>query len=375
MFANVQALAEYERDERHEVYVTGGPMLAGWLLAHAWEIAFSVLLAMAALFALLWAYFRRWHGVLIPIIAAFVTVIWGAGFTGWMGIAFDPLILVIPMIITARAVSHTVQMAERFFEHYEALVPRYHDRREARLEAAQRAMAELIVPGTLGIITDVAGLLVILVTTIPQMRNLGIFGAFWVAAIVFTVELLHPILICYLPAPREHRHYVPGFMSSLTRAIGRLVTDPVGKWGVGGLTLAVFAASLWIVFTRSQIGDATPGTSLFWPDHPFNVAAGQISARFGGVDTLVIFADGDRNNSSIDAEPLRRLEQLERKLLSETDARATLSLAPLLRMANRQFFYGDPTFFFIFDDRSRTMRGKPFKTVPIGSMRAFMISS
>ena len=50
-------------------------------------------------------------------------------------------------------------------------------------------MAELIVPGTLGIVTDVAGLLVILVTTIPQMRNLGIFGAFWVASIVFTVEI------------------------------------------------------------------------------------------------------------------------------------------------------------------------------------------
>ena len=119
VFAHVQALAEHERDERHEVYVTGGPMLAGWLLAHAWEIALSVLGAMAVLFVLLWAYFRRWHGVLIPIIAASVTVIWGAGFTGWMDIAFDPLILVIPMIITARAVSHTVQMAERFFEDYE----------------------------------------------------------------------------------------------------------------------------------------------------------------------------------------------------------------------------------------------------------------
>ena len=59
-------------------------------------------------------------------------------------------------------------------------------------------MGELIIPGTLGILTDVAGLLVILVTTIPQMRDLGIFGAFWVAAIVFTVEILHPVLICAL---------------------------------------------------------------------------------------------------------------------------------------------------------------------------------
>ena len=53
------------------------------------------------------------------MVAAFVTVIWGTGFTGWTGIAFDPLVLVIPMLITARAVSHTVQMAERFFEDYE----------------------------------------------------------------------------------------------------------------------------------------------------------------------------------------------------------------------------------------------------------------
>ena len=80
---------------------------------------------------LLWLYFRRWHGVLIPAVAAMMTVIWGLGFTGWMGITFDPLILVIPMIITARAVSHTVQMAERFFEDYEVMLPalRRSDRR------------------------------------------------------------------------------------------------------------------------------------------------------------------------------------------------------------------------------------------------------
>jgi len=132
------------------------------------------------------------------------TVIWGLGYTGWRGITFDPLILVIPMIITARAVSHTVQMAERFFEDYETLLPRYGDPDVAKREVATVAMGELIVPGTLGIITDVCGLLVILVTSIPQMRDLGEFGAFWVASIIVTVEILHPVLICYMPAPTEH---------------------------------------------------------------------------------------------------------------------------------------------------------------------------
>ena len=34
------------------------------------------------IFVLLWAYFRRWHGVLIPAVAALATTIWGLGFTG-----------------------------------------------------------------------------------------------------------------------------------------------------------------------------------------------------------------------------------------------------------------------------------------------------
>ena len=76
-----------------------------------------------------------------------------------------------------------------------------------------------MVPGTLGIVTDVAGLLVIMVTSIPQMRELAVFGAFWVASIIVTVEILHPILICYMPAPGESEHFLPESMVKFTRAI------------------------------------------------------------------------------------------------------------------------------------------------------------
>ena len=47
-------------------------------------------------------------------------------------------------------------------------------------------------------------------------------------------------------------------------------------------------ASGWITFRYAQIGEATPGTPLFWPDHPFNRAAAEITERFGGADTLIV---------------------------------------------------------------------------------------
>jgi predicted RND superfamily exporter protein len=342
VFDHLMALQKREADEHHQVYITGQPLAVGYLLAHSREIVFSVIGAVAAIFALLWAYFRRWHGVLIPMLAAFVTVIWGTGFTGWAGIAFDPLVLVIPMLITARAVSHTVQMAERFFEDYERLYPIYGDAQRAKLEAAAIAMGELIVPGTLGILTDVAGLLVILVTTIPQMRDLGKFGAFWVASIAVTVEILHPILICWLPAPKEHRHYTPKLMRRIVGFLGELVTDPRGRWLVVGAFATILVASAAAVAAWSTIGEAKPGIPLFWPDHPFNQAIGKIGEKFGGADNLVIFAEGDRDESVGEQEVLAKMQLLERTLRRDTGAIAVVSPVPLVRIANKTFRYGEP---------------------------------
>ncbi len=374
VFDHVLRIQARESDANTDVYVTGIPILTGWVLRHAWEVALFLGLAVATIFGLLLLYFRRAHGVLIPLVCAGVTVIWGIGFTGWAGIAFDPLILVIPMIITARAVSHTVQMAERFFEDYETAYQEIGRAHEAKLRAATTALAELIVPGTLGIVTDVAGLLVILVTTIPQMRNLGIFGAFWVAAIVATVQLLHPILICALPPPHEWRHYLPPIMVRFTRFVGNATTHPVGKWVIAGVTVLVFSASTWIALFHSQIGEAAPGTTLFWPDHPFNVAAAKITEKFGGADTLVVYADGDRDNSATDVEPLALMEKLERELQTRADARNALSLVPVIRTVNSAARFGDPKFEVLPEDTGR-VRATIFQVrnaSPPGALNLFL---
>jgi predicted RND superfamily exporter protein len=114
-----QIRVDEEADGTVEIYVTGIPVLQGWVLKHAFEIVFFLLVTIVMLFFLLLAYFRRLHGVAIPMVAGLATAIWGMGFTAWVGIALDPLILVVPLLITARSISHTIQMAERFFEDYE----------------------------------------------------------------------------------------------------------------------------------------------------------------------------------------------------------------------------------------------------------------
>jgi predicted RND superfamily exporter protein len=374
VFNHVQAIKAGEEDENHQVLVTGEPIHVGWILKHAFEIVQYILLTVATIFVLLWAYFRRWHGVVIPFIAAMTTVIWGLGYTGWRGIPFDPLILVIPMLITARATSHTVQMAERFFEDYEVMLPRVGDPKRARVEVATVAMGELVVPGTLGIVTDVAGLLVIMITTIPQLRNLGEFGAFWVASIIFTVEFLHPIMICYLPAPSEHEHFLPAFMVRFTNFIGYITTHRTWKYAIAGGTIFLLASSTYITLYHSQIGESRPGSPLLWPDHEFNLATAAIATKFGGVDFMVVYVNGDRDNASADPEPIKRIEQFERFLKVHTSLGASVSMAPILAAYWRQQHYGDPKWRFI-PEHPGTLRAAIFQLQtngPPGFLRPYM---
>jgi predicted RND superfamily exporter protein len=358
-----------------QIFVSGGPVHVGWLLKHAFEIGLFVALTVAVTFLLLLIYFRRLHGVLIPFIAAIATAVWGLGFTGWMGITFDPLVLVIPMIITARAVSHTVQMAERFFEDYEIILEQMDgDEERAKIEAATVAMGELIVPGTLGIVTDFLGLLVILITTIPQMQDLAVFGAFWVLTILFTVEILHPVMICYLPPPHDAQHYTPEFMVRLLTRLGNFVTGSTGKFVVAGIALVLLTSSMYVVFTRSTIGESNPGSFLLWPDHPFNVATAEIADRFGGVDSMVVYANGDRKNATADALPVNKMEAFERFMFINTNLGASVSLVPFIRGSWQMNHYGDPKWGFVPGD-SATVRGIIFSLQtngPPGFLRPFM---
>src|SRR5262249_36734516 len=157
-----------------------------------------------------------------------------------------------------------------------------------------------------------------------------------------TVEILHPILICFLPAPKESQHYTPAFMRRLVGALGSLVTHPVGRWVVVGTFVTIFVGSAAAVAAWSTIGEAKPGIPLFWPNHPFNQAIAKIGEKFGGADNLTIYAEADRNDGVEDHDVLVNMQSLERKLKKETGAVAVVSPVQDVRVANRQFRNGEP---------------------------------
>ena len=115
-------------------------------------------------------YFRRLYGIVVSFLGAIVQSIWGLGMVGFLGYNLDPLILVIPLLISSRAISHSVQMTERYFEDLQESGDTIH--------AAETAFRDLFLPGLIGVIADAGGILVLAVAMIPLVHKLALYGSF-----------------------------------------------------------------------------------------------------------------------------------------------------------------------------------------------------
>src|SRR5947199_10641594 len=99
-----------------------------------------------------------------------------------------------PFLVSARAVSHAIQMHDRYYEEFER-----HDWNQRKAIVA--AFAELFVPTFSGIATDALGVLVIILVPIVMLRNLAIVASWWSLAISVAALLPNPIVCYYHRAP------------------------------------------------------------------------------------------------------------------------------------------------------------------------------
>jgi predicted RND superfamily exporter protein len=320
-------------DRNTTLYAAGEPMLKGWVWFYTGELARIFAVTFIFIFATLIIYFRRLYGVLLPVIGAIAQALWGLGFLGILGYNLDPLVLVIPLLVSARAASHGVQMVERYFEEIETTGDRH--------KAVSNAMKELLLPGGIGVLADAAGILVLSVATIPLIRKLAFFASFWGFSNLFTILLLIPLLLDTLPAPKSTRHYVPHWMHNLLDTVGDFCISRKGRWAVFAFSAAIVAAGAFEA-TSVQVGETEAGSPLLFPSSNFNVSARAINRNFAGSNQLVIYLHGDKDGALKDPEVLNQLDDLRHYMLQQSEAGGTRDVPTLVRSVDRLYHYDDP---------------------------------
>ena len=325
---------EVEKDGETKLFIAGEPMLKGWIYFYSKELKVIFGVTGAVMIALLWFHFGSLVGVLVPAIGTFLSAVWGLGFVGWMGFNLDPLILVVPILISARTASHCVQLMERYYDEI-----RLGHQKET---AVRVAMGELLLPATLGILADAFALLVLTVSSMPMISKLGYYCAFWGASNLVTVAVFVPLIMSLLPTPtvtrqEEHKH----LPSRLMHNLGVFLVGPKATTVVMGGALALTAWAFYFGWTV-QIGESKPGSPILFPESDYNIAAAHIADSFAGANQFSIFFEGDKAHRMKDPKVVAVMEEFGRYMANTYNYGGTRDIPQLVRSINRLYHYDDP---------------------------------
>ena len=344
-FKYLQKLVEAARDENHEVYLAGQPILIGWVYQYEREMIGIFAVTLGALIVALALYMRNLVGVITPIVTSLTAAIWAFGLVGWLNISIEPLLMVVPLLLTARSFSHCVQFTERFYEIYAQV--------KDRVKAAEITMGVMMAPSVLGIITDILGIFIVGFAPIPAMVRHAIFCGMWAVWLIPTGVVMISLLLASLPPPRNVEQLIGHGQKSGVHRRFQAALGKIASWSFGPrarvTTAVVVVGAAFAIYTALQIkiGNPVEGSGLLWEDSEFNTAVRQINAHFPGVNTLEIVLEA-KNQKSPDlevqkVETIQTMQKLQNLLeQGASPPRATLSFADYMGEGNRLFNGGNP---------------------------------
>ncbi len=337
LFDEFMKIKKKEEDANHKISLSGMPLIYGWIYHYVPKMGVIFVITSFIIVAMLFGYMKQGGLWWRPFLDGIITSIWGLGFSAWMGFHFDPLIIVIPFLLSARAMSHGVQWTERFVEEYRRLNG---DIKEAALITG----VALFPPGLIGIVADTWALLIIAITPIPTLRNLAFIGTFWALSAVFSSLVLNPALFASfkkLWIPIEYKE------NAFDRILKRILAKMSG-WTFGSgryITVGVAVAVLIIAVISSRslkYGDANPGTPILWPKSIYNTSVKETNDRFPGVDQMWVVIEGKNLGDITKPEVVKGMEALKQYMMQDPNVGFVTSVADLIKGVNMLACGNDP---------------------------------
>ena len=331
IFQGLQDIRAKENTAGVRIHATGQPALIGWVYSYLPQSLTVFAYTAAIVLGLLIVYFRRFYGVLLPLVGISVSTIWGLGWIVLLGYHLDPLMLVIPFLIAARSMSHGIQIVERWYQEL------------ARLgdgpKAAQATLNEMFHPGALGITCDAIGLVLLTTGSVRINFELGVFTALWAVCGMLNVLVFIPLLLSILPTPKTTaaRH---GKLQAILTELGHGVSHRINAISITTigaiLVMAAIAAS-----GKITIGESEPGSPLLYRNHDYNLSSTAVNDLFPGSEQLLLVAKADHPGGLKEPEAMKAIEAFNTYMQLDPELGGVKSVPTLVRQVNKLIHNGD----------------------------------
>ena len=349
LFYKVQDIVKKYSDGNTDVFAAGEPMIRGYGYYYLPVLVTIFFISDGIMILILYAFFRGRSTWWAPLVTGTLATVWGLGFIGLEGFEFDPVMLVIRFILTARDMSHGIQWQGRYYDELEA---RGYDKHSS-ISATTTLM---LPPGLLSILADIAGIVFISFGGIPSLQHVASSGAVWLGGSLTMVFIFQPIMMSYLKTPPPLKVTPTGERRTwLDRLADKAVAFPVTPGlaregalvGVGLIIVLGFIAGL-----RAKIGYSQPGTPLYRQQAKVNQDINAVRRVFPLDEGWVILRA--RENAKhlfreagdiMSPDVLRVQRDLTNYLLQDPNVDRVISVVPdIIEPFNRMFHYGEPKY-------------------------------
>jgi len=310
VFKELQRIRKAAEDENNIVAIAGEPMHLGYVRESIQRVNLIMIGTVLIILVIQYLYFKSKRGVIIPVLTACISGVWGLGFMSLMGYNLDPLVLVLPFLISLMTARHSMQLCARFLEEYSS--------GKDIQASSQIIISSMFIPGLTSIITDCLGIALVAVAPIPILQKIAISCAFWSIASVIIALILTPLLLSCIPESRRLISQLQEIKKKKKQSFLDRGLPHLGRWLVGKGRWVVVSVSIlvtiWgIVYAdRLQVGDVIPGSALLWPFHRYNVDSFRISFAMPVLCPLYVLIEGDNRLAIDNANVLKEIYKFQR---------------------------------------------------------------
>lgn len=268
-----------------EIHIIGFAKKVGDLIDGGTKIALFFLAAILITFVLLVWEFHDPKSALMVVACSIIAVIWQLGTVHLLGMGLDPYSMLVPFLIFAIAVSHSVQVVNTV-----ALETAGGADTET---AARHAFVTLFKAGVMGLLMEAAGFLTLLVIHVDVIKALGIAAGVGTALIILTNFVLLPVLMSYVRVSdaavakvQANRQQTP----HVWQAVVRMAEKGPATIGIA-VAGAVFLVAA-VVAHHVKVGDLDRGAPELRADSRYNQDDSFITSHYSiSADVLVVMVE------------------------------------------------------------------------------------
>jgi len=269
-------------------------------------------------FILGWA-FRTVRGVLLPLVAVVVGVIWTTGVMVMAGKAINLGTLVLPPLLMAIGIAYAIHIVSRYYQELEP--------GRSREAVTLATMEHIRLPIAVASVTTLVGFATLTLSDIPAIREFGYFAVFGIAAIFLVTMALIPALLMLLPEAKRGRanyrrnDWVAGLLQRMAMFSIRY------RRTVLLLGLVICAVG---VAGALRIKVETDYLQFIDPANPIRIENTRIADRLGGTQPVYIVVDGDDDGAIGRLSTLAAIKDLQDFMADMPKVDGSLSIVDYL---------------------------------------------